>query len=75
MQYELPEGTWISYRYRGDVEYAKLCVIDGKQCMEIGLPPEVGETVHRCVWKKGDKLESRAVFTMTQELVDKVRYF
>jgi hypothetical protein len=72
MKHELPEGTWVAYTRNGELEYAQICTLDGEECISVGPLPPVGQTVHRCVWKKGDKLESRSTFTMTQEIIDKI---
>ncbi len=53
MKTNLPIGTWIKTRYRGDWEYGRV-VVEG---IEMGRPPN-GTEVQRCVWK-GDVLEPR----------------
>jgi hypothetical protein len=65
MTTELPVGTWVRFKDRGKLTYAKLLQTAGG---EIGWSPHhlmhvpVGVTIHNCVWKKGNALVSKSTF-------------
>jgi hypothetical protein len=52
----LPNESWVSYRWRGTVEYAQ--IVMNATCVQVGPIPPEGTLVQPCVWK-GDALEPR----------------
>jgi hypothetical protein len=61
----LPDGTLFVAHQKGRNRIWKLNTLpDGRRCYGgVGRPVQVGEVVHRCVWK-GEDLQSRGTYTV-----------